>query len=32
MAAKAGVCDLLRFRVDFCLISISGDSLGVTVS
>lgn len=30
LIAKAGVCDLLRFRVDFCLINISGDSLGVS--
>lgn len=31
MAAKASVCDMLRFGVACCLISITGDSVGTPV-
>lgn len=32
VAAKASMCDLLRFGVACCVISISGDSLGVPIT
>lgn len=32
VAAKASMCDLLRFGVACCVLSISGDSLGVPIT